>query len=418
MKLILVLIAALFMVACQSPTSSKSAKSSNADLKALAITSYALSPAFVASTTSYTVTVPATVNAVTITAEAAQSAATVTGTGSRSLTSDSTSLEVTVKAEDGTTKTYTVSVTKNAWAWGSVASGVLSVDASKVSGNLAVAGSSRDYFASIKNGLVSAGYGGTITDTTAGTGDGFTKLTAGDVDLIWTSRTMKTAEANALTNPLVFQLGYYAVVLVVNTAVAIDDVATDADAKAAGATATTWKAVNSGLPENTIKRYYPASSTLAWQVVAETYWSGEAASSPTTFPTLRGAANVTSYTDYAALATALAADTDGVGFLPFTVYEGLSATTKASLKVLKLAGVAPSATTIAGATYSSGKLSMTHNVVTTRSNLTTKPQVAALVAHALNSAASYQAAKHVIPLATSLKDTQMLNLISELTGKF
>ena len=87
-------------------------KSSNANLSNLGIRPNDFS-GFKAATTSYNVTVPKDVEEVELYAKAQDSKATVTGTGKKKLEIGKNELSVTVKAEDGTTKTYTVNVIRD-----------------------------------------------------------------------------------------------------------------------------------------------------------------------------------------------------------------------------------------------------------------------------------------------------------------
>jgi len=90
-------------------------KSSDATLKSLSASGYTLSPTFSSSTTSYTVTVPASATIVKLEGKANDSKATITGLGNVTLTGDTTTATVKVKAEDGkTTKEYTVKIVKEA----------------------------------------------------------------------------------------------------------------------------------------------------------------------------------------------------------------------------------------------------------------------------------------------------------------
>ena len=100
----------------------KSAKSSNADLSDLALSSGTLSPVFTAGTTSYTASVGNDVTSITVTPTVADSKATVTVNGTNvtsgtassaiSLNTGTNTITVVVTAEDGATKTYTVTVTR------------------------------------------------------------------------------------------------------------------------------------------------------------------------------------------------------------------------------------------------------------------------------------------------------------------
>ena len=86
-------------------------KSSNANLSNLGIRPNDFS-GFTPGTTTYNVTVPEDVESVEVYATAQDSVATVLGTGSQTLAYGENALNVVVTAEDGTTKTYTINVTR------------------------------------------------------------------------------------------------------------------------------------------------------------------------------------------------------------------------------------------------------------------------------------------------------------------
>ena len=86
-------------------------ESSNANLSNLGIRPNDFS-GFKPGTTTYNVTVPEDVESVEVYATAQDSAATVSGTGSQTLAYGENTLSVVVTAEDGTTKTYTINVTR------------------------------------------------------------------------------------------------------------------------------------------------------------------------------------------------------------------------------------------------------------------------------------------------------------------
>lgn len=94
-----------------SSTSSSQSESSNANLINLGIRPHDFS-GFRSATTSYSVTVPADTESVEVYAEAQDSNATVTGTGTVNLQEGENTVNVVVTAEDGTTKTYTIIITR------------------------------------------------------------------------------------------------------------------------------------------------------------------------------------------------------------------------------------------------------------------------------------------------------------------
>ncbi len=88
-----------------------SKESSNANLSNLGIRPNDFS-GFTPGTTTYNVTVPEDVESVEVYATAQDSSATVSGTGTKTLEYGANALSVTVTAENGTTKTYTINVTR------------------------------------------------------------------------------------------------------------------------------------------------------------------------------------------------------------------------------------------------------------------------------------------------------------------
>lgn len=94
-----------------SSTSSSQSESSNANLINLGIRPHDFS-GFRSNTTSYSVTVPADTESVEVYAEAQDSNATVTGTGTVNLQEGENTINVVVTAENGTTKTYTIVITR------------------------------------------------------------------------------------------------------------------------------------------------------------------------------------------------------------------------------------------------------------------------------------------------------------------
>lgn len=96
-------------------TSSKAptaAKSSNANLASLTVGNAEISPAFSGDVTSYTASVPFEVDKLDITAKAEDSKATVSVYGNALQPNAATGVQVVVKAENGSTKTYTIETTR------------------------------------------------------------------------------------------------------------------------------------------------------------------------------------------------------------------------------------------------------------------------------------------------------------------
>ena len=94
-----------------STTEAQEKESSNANLSNLGIRPNDFS-GFTPGTTTYNVTVPEDVESVEVYATAQDSGATISGTGNKTLEYGENALSVVVTAEDGTTKTYTINVTR------------------------------------------------------------------------------------------------------------------------------------------------------------------------------------------------------------------------------------------------------------------------------------------------------------------
>lgn len=90
----------------------KEANSTNKALKDLVIENYALTPEFNAETTKYSITVEKDIEKLNITATPEDEKATVNIIGNEDLKVGNNIVKVTVTAQDGTIRTYTISVTK------------------------------------------------------------------------------------------------------------------------------------------------------------------------------------------------------------------------------------------------------------------------------------------------------------------
>jgi uncharacterized repeat protein (TIGR02543 family) len=93
----------------------RTAPSADATLSSLSVSGYSILPAFNANTTNYTLTVPYNVTSIIIAATAASSTAqSVSGTGTKTLSVGANTCNVVVTAQDGTSKTYIITVTRTA----------------------------------------------------------------------------------------------------------------------------------------------------------------------------------------------------------------------------------------------------------------------------------------------------------------
>lgn len=83
-------------------------RSGDADLASLSVSAGTMTPKFSAGRTSYELSLPSCADSVVITAEANDAAASVSGAGEVALEQGENEIRITVTAEDGTTKTYTI----------------------------------------------------------------------------------------------------------------------------------------------------------------------------------------------------------------------------------------------------------------------------------------------------------------------
>lgn len=84
--------------------------STNNNLSKLTINNGTLSPTFNSSITNYNVTVESNISSININANAEDSKSTVSGTGTKNLSYGKNSFNIVVKAQNGSTKTYTINV--------------------------------------------------------------------------------------------------------------------------------------------------------------------------------------------------------------------------------------------------------------------------------------------------------------------
>lgn len=104
-----------FIVKSSDATTPAATQSSNANLSALAVSSGTLSPAFSGDVTAYTVTVANITAQITVTGTKADSNATVSANNgvAQTLNFGANTVTITVTAQNGTKKDYTVSVTRS-----------------------------------------------------------------------------------------------------------------------------------------------------------------------------------------------------------------------------------------------------------------------------------------------------------------
>ncbi|MBE6161074.1 MAG: cadherin-like beta sandwich domain-containing protein [Firmicutes bacterium] len=95
-----------------TPTPTPTDKSKDNTLKDLTVSKGTLSPKFSSGTTSYTLDLDESISQINVSATPNDSKAKVSGTGTKTLTDGKNTVKVTVTAEDGSTKDYTITVNR------------------------------------------------------------------------------------------------------------------------------------------------------------------------------------------------------------------------------------------------------------------------------------------------------------------
>ena len=147
--------------------------SNDATLANLTVSQGTLNPAFSAATTSYTVSVANSIGQITIGATANDGNANVAGAGSKSLNIGSNPFSIVVTAEDGTEKTYTVTVTRAAAAKSNDAT-LKGLTVSQGTLSPAFSAATTSYTVSVANSIDQITIGATANDgnaSVAGTGN-------------------------------------------------------------------------------------------------------------------------------------------------------------------------------------------------------------------------------------------------------
>jgi hypothetical protein len=136
-------------------------KSTNNNLGGLSLVGGSLSPAFNANTTNYTATVNA--SSVTINATKGESSQTITGTGKKTLKYGKNTFNVVVKSEAGTSKTYTIVITRPDSRKSDNYLSSLSID----KGSISFKKDTLNYSVSVASDVSSVKVSATVNDSTA-----------------------------------------------------------------------------------------------------------------------------------------------------------------------------------------------------------------------------------------------------------
>lgn len=169
------------------------ALSGNNNLASLEILDHSMSPSFAPDRTSYTVAVDSSVSQIVIQGTTEDSAATITGLGTKTLVTGTNTFNVSVTAEDKSTKTYVIVVTREA----SNDSSLKSLSITETLLNEPFVSSKTDYTASVENAVDKIHISAIANDPRAKnvTGTGEVRLSTGDN----TISIVVTAEDNTTT---------------------------------------------------------------------------------------------------------------------------------------------------------------------------------------------------------------------------
>ena len=151
--------------------------SSDATLKNLSVEGYAISPMFDSNTTSYTLTVPYSVTSLNVSAEVNNSEASYEISGNANFKVGQNTISVKVIAQDGTAKTYTITVTREKDTDATLSS--LSLTNCKLSPTFA--STTTEYSCTVENNVTSTTVSASATSSVATvSGTGSKSLSVGD----------------------------------------------------------------------------------------------------------------------------------------------------------------------------------------------------------------------------------------------
>jgi phosphate transport system substrate-binding protein len=258
-----------------------------------------------------------------------------------------------------------------------VSTGMLpTVDPAEVTGDIISAGSSTVYPLSERMAELfrDEGYTGNITIDSIGTGGGFERFCqTGETDIANASRAIKEEELAACQEigrePIEFRVGTDGLAVVVskdNTFLA--DVTTEQLA-AIFSTAANWSDVNPDWPNEPILRFSPGTDSGTFDFFVEKVLNQDE-------NLLLNAANLQLSEDDNVLVRGVEGSPYAIGYFGYAYYQENADL----LNVLSINGIAPTAATVEGGTYS---LARPLYLYTTAQIMREKPQVASFIAYYL-----------------------------------
>jgi phosphate transport system substrate-binding protein len=298
------------------------------------------------------------------------------------------------------------------WTWAKKdASGFVTVDATKVKGDVLTTGSSTVFPMAqlVIDQFKSEGYKSQLSIDNIGSGAGLKRFANNEVDFANSSSKINADQKKAIVdggvkgNLLEFKLAVDAVVILVNSKNTFLKNVTLDQAKALFSTATNYNEIDPSYPAQKIVRMIPETSHGTFLYVAEKLYAKKSEA-------LTGAPNTQRFQDYNQLIANVSKDPNAVGFIGMDYFEQATGANPVSLD-----GVAPSKASALDGTYGLSRYLYTY---TTDTILQTKPAAAAWAAFFLNNASKAAQKVFFFPLPKADLDAQKKLLADTVKGKF
>ena len=254
------------------------------------------------------------------------------------------------------------------------------IDPGMVTGNIVTAGSSTVYPLSeaVVNLFELEGYQDQITIDSIGSGAGFERFCANELDIANASRAIKDSEIEncraAGLEPIEFRVGTDAIAVVVHPDNDfLSDVTAEELAMIFSDKAETWADINPAYPAEPIKRYAPGTDSGTYdffiEAISQPANDDDAKKAMEAF---QNAANLQQSEDDNVLVQGVSGDLYSVGFFGFAYYQEQ----QDRLKAVSIDGVMPTAVTAEDGSYA---LARPLFIYSTAKIMQEKPQVASFI---------------------------------------
>jgi phosphate transport system substrate-binding protein len=265
------------------------------------------------------------------------------------------------------------------WA-GKAKDGTLTVDVTQVKGAVLIAGSGTVYplGSAIIDQFKAEGFAGQATYDNIGSGAGFKRFAAGEIDISSASVAIDDATKKAVADLgkgdlLEFKIALDALVIIVNGKNVAKNLTAD-QVKALFSTAVLWSDVDKSWPAEKIIRFIPETSHGTFTYFVEKFFGKKA-------DPVINASNTQRFQDYNLLISAIEKEKYGIGFIGYDYYKESD-----SIVATTLDSVSPTKENVLTSKYG---LSRYLYLYTTTGIIKSKPQVAGFLTFFLNSAGKY-----------------------------